>query len=356
VVAEARFGVRLPVAGVLASPEAISEVAVEAERLKFDSLWVHDYVIWNKTLDRLHISCGSREAVDAAGDDYPPVFYESLTNLAFLAGLTSTIRIGVAVLCVPYRNPIVTAKQLANVDALSGGRLELGIGQGAAKSTLNEDFEVLGIPRGDKVLRTREYLEAMRALWTEDPAAYHGKLVDFEGGVMYPRPVQQPLPPIWMGGSAEKSLEMIADYATGWLSFWVSPEQFPRAIADLHERLDKRGRSPSELTVGTEIQIMLAETTDEARRQAQHTMGALEQGYEGTTGGFSDEGKSAANTADEIWKSSLVGSPADVGDEIARYLESGCTFFELKFIYHTISHLKEQLAAFHDEIRPRFLH
>src|SRR5690242_7102144 len=107
--AAALFGVRLPCAGVLASPEAMVRVAREAESLGYDSVWVHDYLIWTKTLDREHLSCGSREAVEAAGD-VPPVFFESLTNLAFIAGATNRIRMGTAILVLPYRNAIVTAK------------------------------------------------------------------------------------------------------------------------------------------------------------------------------------------------------------------------------------------------------
>jgi probable F420-dependent oxidoreductase len=348
-----RFGVRLPVAGVLASPQAIRRVALEAERLGYDSLWVHDYVIWNKTLDRLHISCGSREAVDAAGEDYPPIFFESLANLAFLSGITSRIRLGVAVLILPYREPVVTAKQLATIDVLSNGRLELGIGQGAAKSTLNEEFEVLGISRSTKVSRTREYFEAMRRLWTEECPSFEGHFVKFGPATIYPKPVQKPHPPIWIGGSADKSLDMIADYATGWLSFWVNPSQFPQAIARVNARLASRGRNPDSLTIGTEIQVMLADTTNEARRQAQRTMQAFEQGYAGTTGLMAED-QTQTSALDEIWNSSLVGSPEDVRAEVTRYVGAGCTFFELKFMYHSIDHLLEQLSAFSERVLQHF--
>ena len=347
-----RFGVRIPVAGVLASPDAVVRSTQAAERLGFDSVWVHDYLIWTKQLDRLHISCGSREAVDAAGENYPPIFYESLTNLAFLAGITSTIRLGVAVLCLPYRPAVLTAKQLANIDVLSNGRLELGIGQGAAKSTLNEEFEVLGLRRDRKIGMTRETVEAMQAIWSQESPSFEGRHVNFGPATVYPKPVQHPGPPIWLGGSAEKSLDMVADYATGWLSCWVSPEQFPVAIADLHERMEARGRESSELTIGSEIQIMLGETTDVARRAAARTMGAFEEGYAGTTGGFAQEGRDS-DTLDEIWKSSLIGSADDVAEELRRYIDAGCTFFELKFIYHTVDHLIEQLEEFATSVAPQ---
>jgi probable F420-dependent oxidoreductase len=328
------------------------DAAQEAERRGFDSLWVHDYIIWTKALDRIHISCGSREAVEAAGPDYPPMFYESISSLAFLAGVTTTIRIGLGVLIMPYRDPVVTAKQLATLDALSMGRLILGVGQGAAKSTQNVDFEVLGIPRRDKVARTREYLQAMLKIWSEDSPSFHGTYVDFAGATIYPKPVQRPHPPIWIGGQADRSLEMVADYADGWLSFWVSPEQFPKAIAEVHRRLEQRGRDPEKFEVGTEIQIYLAETTDLARREATPTLLAFEEGYAGTTGGFADN-KSSADTLQEIWNSSLIGSTSDVAAELERYIASGCTFFELKFIYRDLAHLFEQLAAFSNDIMPK---
>jgi probable F420-dependent oxidoreductase len=346
------FGVRMPCAGPLAGPDAMQQAAQEAERLGFDSLWVHDYIIWTKALDRIHISCGSREAVEAAGDAYPPMFYESITNLAFLAGVTSRIRLGLGVLILPYRDPVVTAKQLASVDALSNGRLLLGIGQGAARSTQNVDFEVLGISRKDKVPRTREYLEAMLAIWSQDSASVQGQYVSFEGATIYPKPSQQPHPPIWIGGQADKSLEMIADYADGWLSFWISPDQFPKAIEEVHRRLEVRGRDPKAFEVGTEIQIYLADTTERARDEATPTLLAFEEGYAGTTGGFADQA-SRSDTLQEIWNSSLIGSTTDVAEELARYLDAGCSFFELKFIYRDLPHLFEQLGAFSEQVVPR---
>ena len=223
----------MPCAGALSGPDNMRAAAQEAERRGFDSVWVHDYVIWTKTLDRIHISCGSREANEAVGPDFPPLFFESISSLAFLAGVTESVKLGLGVLVLPYRDPVVTAKQLATVDSLSKGRLILGIGQGAAKSTQNIDFEVLGISRKDKVERTREYFEAMRLIWTEASPEFHGRYVDFAEATIYPKPVQQPGPPIWIGGQADRSLEMIADYADGWLSFWISPDQFPGAIAEI---------------------------------------------------------------------------------------------------------------------------
>jgi len=349
----AQFGVRIPVAGVLSSPQAIRAAAIEADRIGFDTLWVHDYLIWNKTLDSVHISCGSREAFEAAGPDYPPMFYESLTSLAYCAAVTETIRLGVAVLILPYREPLMTAKQIACIDDLSGGRVDLGIGQGAAKSTLNVDFEVLGVSRATKVTQTREHLEAMQAVWAQDSPSYHGRFVNFDDATIYPKPRQQPHPPIWIGGSADKSLDMVADYADAWLSCWVTPDQFPVAIGDLNARLASRGRPAGALTIGSEIQVLLADSAAEAQRQAERTMGAFETGYAGTTGGFAEDQKSA-DTLNEIWNSSLIGTPEQVRDRVAEYVAAGCTYFELKFIYHNLDHLFEQWMKFAAVVMPAF--
>lgn len=348
-----RYGARIPVAGPLADPASITRSAQEAERLGFDTLWVHDYLVWNRLLDSIHISCGSKEAFLEAVEkpDYQPTFFESITNLAYLAGITERVRLGIAVLCLPYREPLFTAKQLACVDVLSGGRLELGIGQGAAASTHNVEFEVMGIDRATKIRNTRETFEAMREVWTNDVAEYHGRMVDFEGAEIFPKPLQKPLPPVWMGGSAEKSLEMIADYADGWISFWISPEQFPRAIDGIHSRLSARGRNPEDFTVGTEIQVYLADSVERARADVEPTLLAFEEGYAGTTGIFADEGK-RSDTLAEIWNSSLIGSPESVAERISEYLEVGCTMFEMKFIYHTVDHLIEQWERFWNEVVP----
>ncbi len=345
------FGVRLPCAGVLASPQAMVRVAREAEALGYDSVWVHDYLIWTQRLDREHLSCGSREAVEKAGDNYPPMFFESLTNLAFIAGATERIRLGTAVLVLPYRNVVVTAKQLACIDVLSGGRLELGIGQGSAKSTLNEDFEVLGIPRGEKIRRTRETFEAMRAIWTEDAPSFNGEFIKFPAATIYPKPVQKPHPRVWIGGSTDKSLDMVADYAGGWITSAIPPDRMPAAIADVHERMSRRGRLTSELTVATEIEVSVAASLAEARRSAASTLLTLYEHYSGVPA-HADLAKADPDSdlLTQAWATSLVGTVSDIRDEVRRYADAGCGAFELKFIYHDIDHLSAQMRQFADGV------
>ncbi len=135
-----KFGIRLPNSGPLATRKNIVEVADSAERLGFESVWVHDHILWGTEQHRTHLSAGSAEALD---ESQKPNFYESITTLSYIAGRTSNVKLGIAVLVLPLRNPLVVAKQLANVDVLSEGRLIVGVAPGAPSITRHE-FEAVG--------------------------------------------------------------------------------------------------------------------------------------------------------------------------------------------------------------------
>lgn len=128
---------------------------------------------------------------------YPAPFYEPLSTLGWLAGITSTIEIGTTVMIVPYRNVLEIARACGNIDQLSGGRLILGVGIGWAQ----QEFAALRVPFNKRGAITNEYLEALKILWTQDVASYEGKYVSFTDVHTEPRPVQSPHPPIWVGWS-----------------------------------------------------------------------------------------------------------------------------------------------------------
>lgn len=334
----AGFGVRLPVAGPLASPSAISETARRSEDLGYDALWVHDYIVWTKELDRTHVSCG---AIELIREDQEPIFFESLTTLAFVAAVTRRIRLGTAVLCVPYRNPIVTAKQLANIDVLSGGRLTLGVGVGARKSTRNQDFEVLGVPRADKYERTADYLRAMRAIWTEARPAHAGPFISFPETEIFPKPVQRPHPPIWFGGSGPSTIALLAEFGSGWLPTWLTPDAYRARIPEVRAAIAATGRGDAALDVGDEIIACVAPTDDEAHDRSRRTVETLSAGF-------------TVRSAAEAGASALIGSPRSVRDKVKALADAGVTHFELKFIYRGLDELYEQLEVFAREVLPAF--
>lgn len=333
------FGIRLPVAGPLASADAIATTARHADELGYDAVWVHDFLVFTRYLDRTHISCGSAEAVERAGEEAPPLFFESITNLAYLAGITERTRIGVSVLSIPYRHPLITAKQLSTIDSLSKGRLIFGAGVGAPKTTHNIDFEVLGIPRTEKYARARDYLRAIVALWTGD-GGYAGEFVNLPDMELYPRPVQKPHPPIWVSGKAERSLEILAELGSGWFSPWLLPDQYAPLLEEIHRRAAEAGRQDSSLTVATEVYVCIAETDEEARRLAQRTLDVLNVE-------LMPSGMASPDTR-------LVGSPEHIAERIRLQFEAGVGHYEMKFIYRDVPHLHDQLSLFREAVMPNF--
>lgn len=186
------FGVRVPNSGPPASPAAILRVAKEAEDFGFDSAWVHDHITWSDEIHRTHISSGSD---DGTGNTTPD-FYEALTTIAYLVGQVHRVRLGIACVVAPNRNPIVTAKQLATIDVLSGGRLDVGLGLGSPSTVKSREFEVMGVPKKERGRIADDHIRAMKAIWTDHPATYHGEYVTFDDASICPKPLQKPNPPL----------------------------------------------------------------------------------------------------------------------------------------------------------------
>jgi probable F420-dependent oxidoreductase len=170
---------------------------------------------------------------------YPAPFYEPLSTLGWLAGVTQSIAIGTTVIIVPYRSPLETARALANIDQLSGGRLIFGVGVGWAQ----QEFEVLGVPFERRGAMTNEYLAAIKTLWTQDVASYEGRFISFKDVHTAPRPMQSPHPPIWVGGASDAALRRALRYGDAWHPIRIRWPQFrdadlPRlqTIAEQEER------------------------------------------------------------------------------------------------------------------------
>lgn len=339
------FGVRMPVAGPLANRENIRRAALAAEQMDFDCLWMHDFVVWTEHLDMAHISCGSLEAVEVAKEagTYRPNFYDSLSTMAFLAGATERIRLGVAVLCLPFRQPVTAAKQVASIDQLSGGRVTLGVGVGAAATTGNKDFEVLGVPREGRYGRTVEYLKAMQEIWHSDAPEFHGKYVDFDPTSLNPKPVQAEMP-VWFGGAGPKALEMTGTLGNGWIPGRLAIDQYPGKVAQIQQHAADVGRGDVNFTIASEIYACIGETEQTARADSAKTIEALN-----SIGGFPQlEAQQAF--ADHA----LIGGPQEVVDKVGRMVDVGVTHFEMKFIYRDVNHLLEQLEQFRADVSNKF--
>ncbi|MCP5151461.1 MAG: LLM class F420-dependent oxidoreductase [Ectothiorhodospiraceae bacterium] len=243
------YGLGIPSRGPMASAEAIATIARRAEALGFTHLAVSDHIIVPRSIASRYPYSGDGQWPGKTGGEC----LEQLTLLAWLAAVTEKARLLPSVMVVPHRAPVHTAKILATIDQLSAGRVTLGVGAG----WMEEEFKALGAPpfpaRG-KV--TDEYLEAFRVLWTEPHPAYSGEFVQFDDVSFYPKPVQQPGPPIWVGGESKAAMRRTVRLGDAWYPIGSNPRhplntvaRLRAGIETLHRLSEEHGRDPSTITL-----------------------------------------------------------------------------------------------------------
>jgi probable F420-dependent oxidoreductase len=204
--------------GSSADPDTLGRRARRAEEAGFESFWIGDHV--------------ALPSVEAQGVDPPGQRrLEALVALAYMAALTSRVRLAVGVIVLPQRQPVLLAKQLSTIDVLSKGRLIVGIGVGY----LEPELRALGASLADRGARTDEYLAAMRALWDEPAPSFAGRFVSFADVIERPRPVQRPHPPIVIGGHSPAAYRRTIQSGNGWHGWDLDLEQTAQALTALRE-------------------------------------------------------------------------------------------------------------------------
>lgn len=217
----------------------IRRVAQRAEVLGFQDLWVT-----NNTLD--HAGC-----------------LDSLNLLTYAAALTSTIRLGVSVLVLPVYHPVHVAHQVATLDYLSGGRAILGVGIGR-----EQHYAEFQIPRERRVRRFLEEVELMKALWTQPKVTYQGQIFQLEDGVMGPKPVQKPHPPVWLGGGHPDALRRAAVIADGWMGAGgSSTAAFGKSVPIVRSALEEAGRDPLAFPMSKRVFMSVHERPEVAQAE-----------------------------------------------------------------------------------------
>lgn len=302
-----QFSFRLPNADYLgfpANPDAIVTIARQAEALGFDAVLLNDHLMVK----------GSADMVASWGNVYEP-----LTTMAYLAACTERIGLATSVLIMPYRNPVLTAKTVATLDQFSKGRVILGVGAG----WLESEFAALGVDHAGRGARTDEYLRICLACWKPDPVSFQGAYHQFQDMYCSPKPLQQPHPPIWIGGSSNPALRRAAEFATIW-------QPVPTALDDLITRkayllaaCEKIGRAePPRIRMS--FRINFTEIT-----------GKDPHGADGT-------------------RLTGHGSAGDIAGDIALYRDSAqLDQFQLNFNgCASLSQLEDSMTLFTEQVRP----
>lgn len=248
-----KFGLSTLTRGVFSTRDSYKAVAQAAERAGFDFLSVSDHlVVPAKLRSRYPYAAGG--AFGAAEHGH---CLDQLATIAFLSGCTERLRLLASVMVVPHRPAMLTAKMISTIDVLSGGRLILGAGAGWMK----EEFELLGAPFEERGKVTDEYLEAFQELWTKDAPVYSGKHVSFSDLLFYPKPLQKPHPPIWIGGESPPAIRRTIRFADVWYPGNNSqtmrldtPARLAEGIAKVRHASEAAGRDPATIDLALLVQ------------------------------------------------------------------------------------------------------
>ena len=301
-----KFGIMLPHYRHLASTEAITRLAKEAEDMGYDSAWVTDLIVIPP------------DYVERFG----PVFYESLTVLAYVAGFTNTIRLGSSVIVLPYRNPIHLAKVASTIDSLSQGRLILGIGVGGAES----EFRQLGAPWEERGERSDEALRIFNELWSSENPTIQSKNYQVSDIEFYPKPVQKPHPPIWVGGASRRALRRTVELGDVWHPVRLDLDLLAQRKTQLWRLAERAGRDPNQIGIAMREPVKIMSDSDPSSGAA-----------------------------------SLLGSTKKVIDNVAALRDAGVNYIVLDTFYgipelhgETLDSILATMERFAAEVMPQF--
>jgi len=242
------------------------EICRVAEEIGFESIWGGEHVILPSTIESRYPYTVDGK-IPAEPDTPIP---DPLIWLAFAAAAAPTLRLGTCILIVPQRNPVILAKELATLDRLSGGRVELGLGVGWMK----EEFDAIGVPWERRGARNDEYIAAMRALWAGPHAEFHGEFVDFPPVTCSPRPVQASIP-VLVGGDTDAAIDRAVRIADGYFPGEGNVERLGELIARLRRAADTAGRDPSTIEINAMFGFQMGDPVGGAAQLADLGVGRV---------------------------------------------------------------------------------
>ena len=239
------YGVHVNSGSSVTDPAVLRDMAQLAEELGFSTILIGDHVIPAREIKTpFPLKIENPPWAVYQEHDWPDCF----VMLAFLAAATQKLRLGTSVILLPYRHPAVTAKMFATIDRLSGGRLICGVGIG----WMQDEFEFLGLPFAERAAMSDEYMQVIKALWTDEHPRIAGTYVTLDRDVNFgPYPVQKPHPPIWVGGNSLAALRRVARWGDGWQPVAIPLAVMQKKMEQLRGLMEDAGRDFQQLEITT---------------------------------------------------------------------------------------------------------
>ena len=316
--------------GILIDPpnfKYVKEVALQSEKLGFDSIWIYDHFFYE----------GYRDIET----EQVPDLLDCTTVMSALAALTNTVRIGSLVLCNSFRNPSLTAKIGATLDMISNGRLEFGIGAGWKKN----EYIAYGYPFPSPAVRIAQLKEAVtiiKKMWTEEKPSFKGKYYEIKEALCEPKPVQKPHPPIWIGGEGEKLLlRVVAELADG-CNWYGTPEEYAHKLNVLKKHCAKVGRNSDEIKKSWTGELFLLSKGSNVKSNVEKYLASRKS---------APEGDARASEYAKYVRRNIAGTPDECISKIKEYVKLGVTrfYFESSTTKSRAQFVEEVMPEFHDK-------
>ena len=309
-----RFGFYLPTRGPLAEPDAITAIVRGGESMGYATIVIGDHIVFPVGVASKY-PYTVEGAFPGRGDAL-----EQLALISFVAGITERVRLVTSVMILPHRNPLLTAKMLATIDVLSKGRLTVGVGVG----WMREEFDALDAADFEKRGRASdEYIEILEKCWTQDPVSHSGEFYAFETLHCLPHPVQEPHPPIWVGGHSPASLRRVARFGDGWQPVGgttaspLPPAEFQTLLDRLKRLTEAEGRDYASLTI--------------AYKAPSYDPGRVPQGHD---------------------RLLFTGEPGRIAEDILAYQAMGVAEVSFDFRSPPVSKALDRMHQFMEEVAP----
>ena len=307
------IGYNLPLSGPSASPAMLARLVAEGEAIGYDYAAISDHIVEPTDIHARYPYTESGEFPASSRGER----HEQLTVIAYLAAKTSRLKFLTSVMVAPHRPAVLTAKMLATIDVMSGGRLVVGVGAG----WLKEEFAAIGAPPfAERGAATDEYLMAFRELWTKDKPRFDGRFVKFADILFAPKPVQKPCPALWIGGESGPAMRRAARLGDGWYPIGVNPRhrldtmaRYRAAVARLRKLVRDAGRDPASVALAFRV----------------HRHGA-----------------SAPAKADNGERLMFSGSNAEIIDDLRAMRELGVKAIDFNFAALTV----DAMRRFHEDV------
>ena len=317
------YGFNVPNGGPLAVPEHIATLAQHGEKLGYGILAIPDHIVVPTGIDSPYPYSPDGKLT------FPTLLagecLEPLALMAYLAGVTTKIRLLTSVMVVPYRQPVLTAKLLSTIDLLSGGRAVVGVGAG----WMAEEFPPVDAPPFEARGRaTDEYLRIYKELWTADAPKYEGEFTSFDNILFHPKPVQKPHPPIWVGGESKPAKRRTVRYGDAWFPIGCNPRfpmdtigRFAAGLDDLRAMAEAEGRDPASIDIafwavwyGASAEPIITDTGE---------------------------------------RMLLTGSADDIAGDIHAMRELGVRHLAIQVLRETLEETLDTITGFAEEVRPK---